>query len=73
MDRRAIDATVDRIHSQQQAMQRAVVEHLLEDKSLLTPDQRKEFFSILKARIRVPGRAKASVDATGRRHTVIRG
>jgi Spy/CpxP family protein refolding chaperone len=50
-DRPAIDATIGRIRSQQQAMQLAVVDHLLQDKSLLTPDQRQEFFSILKARI----------------------
>jgi Spy/CpxP family protein refolding chaperone len=54
-DRRAIDATVDRIRSQQQTMQLAVVEHLLADKSLLHPDQRKEFFSILKARMLAQG------------------
>jgi Spy/CpxP family protein refolding chaperone len=54
-DRRTIDATVGEIRIQQQEMQRTVIEHLLQDKQLLTPDQRKEFFSILKARVRAQG------------------
>ena len=52
LDRNAIDATVGRIHAEQQAMQRTVVEHLLADKDGLTPDQRREFFEVLKRRVR---------------------
>jgi len=37
---------------QQQSMQQLVVEHLLEDKSILRSDQRQQFFGILKQRIR---------------------
>jgi Spy/CpxP family protein refolding chaperone len=51
-DRSAIDATVSQIQSQQQAMQRAVVEHLIADKSILASEQRREFFEVLKRRIR---------------------
>jgi Spy/CpxP family protein refolding chaperone len=54
-DRRAIDAAIGEIQAQQQEMQRTVIEHLLEDKRLLTPDQHSEFFSILKARVRAQG------------------
>jgi Spy/CpxP family protein refolding chaperone len=54
-DRGAIDAKFEQIRSQQQSMQRAVVEHLMEDKSILDPDQRKEFFAVLKQRIRSQG------------------
>lgn len=51
-DRSEIDTKFEQIRSQQQSMQRAVVEHLMEDKSILSPDQRKEFFAALKQRIR---------------------
>jgi Spy/CpxP family protein refolding chaperone len=51
-DRKAIDGKMDEIHSQQQSMQQVVVEHLLEDKSILRPDQREQFFTLLKQRIR---------------------
>jgi Spy/CpxP family protein refolding chaperone len=54
-DRRAVDAAAAEIRIQQQEMQRTVIEHLLQDKQLLTPDQRREFFSILKARVRAQG------------------
>ena len=51
-DRSAIDAKFEQIRSQQQSMQRAVVEHLMEDKNILNPGQRKAFFATLKQRIR---------------------
>jgi Spy/CpxP family protein refolding chaperone len=51
-DRRAVDVAIDKIRSQQQSMQQGVVAHLLEDKSILNPGQRKAFFDILKRRIR---------------------
>jgi len=54
-DRGAIDAKLEQIRSQQQIMQRAVVEHLMEDMSILDPGQRKEFLAVLKQRIRSQG------------------
>ena len=57
-DRNAIDARLDQIRAQQQLMQHTVVEHLTEDKEILNPDQRKQFFAVLKRRIQsqsVPG------------------
>jgi hypothetical protein len=51
LDRAAIDTRRVEIHAQQQLMQKAVVEHLLEDKNILRPDQRQQFFSILKRRM----------------------
>ena len=54
-DRKAIDGKFDEIRSQQQSMQRVVVEHLLEDKGILRLDQRQQFFALLKQRIRSQG------------------
>lgn len=54
-DRTAIDARLGEIRTQQQSMQKAVVDHLLEDKVILRPDQYEQFFSILKRRIRSQG------------------
>jgi Spy/CpxP family protein refolding chaperone len=51
-DRSAIDVKLDQIHSQQQSLQTAVVEHLMEDKNILDPSQRKQYFALLKQRIR---------------------
>lgn len=55
LDRTAIQAKVDEIRMQQQSMQQLVVEHLLEDKGILRPDQRQQFFGTLKQRIRSQG------------------
>jgi len=55
LDRMAVQARVDEIRMQQQSMQQLVVEHLLEDKSILRPDQRQQFFGTLKQRIRSQG------------------
>jgi len=52
VDRNAIDVKLDQIRLQQQSMQQVVVEHLLENKSILRPDQREQFFALLKQRIR---------------------
>ena len=54
-DRNAIDARLDQIRAQQQLMQHAVVEHLTKDKEILKPDQRKQFFAVLKRRIQSQG------------------
>ena len=55
VDRNAIDAKLDQIRFQQQSMQHAVVEHLIEDMRILDPGQRKEFLTVLKQRIRSQG------------------
>lgn len=55
LDRTAVQAKVDEIRMQQRSMQQVVVEHLLEDKSILRPDQRRQFFGTLKQRIRLQG------------------
>jgi hypothetical protein len=47
-----VDAKLEQIHSQQQSMLRVVVEHLMEDKSILDPAQKRKFFGLLKQRIR---------------------
>lgn len=54
-DRQAIEGKFQEIHSFQQSMQRLVMEHLLEDKQILTPEQRAKFFAVLKSRIRAQG------------------
>ena len=51
-DRTAIQARLDEIRSLQQSMQQVVVEHLLEDRGILRPAQRQQFFALLKERIR---------------------
>lgn len=55
VDQSAIRAAIDDIRTQQQSMQGTVVEHLLEDKTILSPDQRQQFFAILKQRVRSQG------------------
>jgi Spy/CpxP family protein refolding chaperone len=55
VDRRAIDAKLEEIHLLRDSMQQHVVNHLLENKQALTPEQRSRFFEILKARIREQG------------------
>ena len=57
IDRQAIEGKFQEIHSIQQSMQRKVLEHLLEDKQILTPAQRAKFFAVLKSRIREQGAA----------------
>jgi|WetSurMetagenome_2_1015567.scaffolds.fasta_scaffold06414_6 Spy/CpxP family protein refolding chaperone len=54
-DRQAIAGKFQEIHSIQQSMQRAVMEHLLDDKQILTPAQRTKLFAVLKSRIRAQG------------------
>lgn len=51
VDRQAIEAKFEQIHALQQTMQQRVVEHLLENKQTLTPEQRAKFFAVLKTRI----------------------
>jgi len=54
-DRQAMEAKFQEIRSLQQLMQGNVMDHLLEDKQILTPEQRAKFFALLKARIRAQG------------------
>jgi Spy/CpxP family protein refolding chaperone len=51
----AIEIKFEEIHFIQSSMQRRVVEHLLEDKQILTPEQRAKFFAVLKSRIQEQG------------------
>jgi Spy/CpxP family protein refolding chaperone len=51
-DRQSIEAKFEKIREGQRSMQSLVVEHLLEDKRILTADQRTKFFAVLKSRIR---------------------
>jgi Spy/CpxP family protein refolding chaperone len=55
VDPRAIKTNFEEIHSFQQSMQQRVVEHLFEDKQILTQAQRAKFFAVLKSRIREQG------------------
>jgi Spy/CpxP family protein refolding chaperone len=55
VDRRAVETKFEEIHSLQHSMQQHVVEHLLEDKQIMTTAQRAKFFAILKSRIQEQG------------------
>jgi Spy/CpxP family protein refolding chaperone len=54
-DPQAVDGKFQEIHALQQSMQRNVMQHLLEDKQILTPEQRAKFIAVLKDRIRAQG------------------
>jgi Spy/CpxP family protein refolding chaperone len=54
-DDSAIQAKLDEIQSNAESMHQVVVQHLLEDKQILSPEQRGHFFNALKARIRAHG------------------
>ncbi len=55
VDRRAVEAKFGEIHLLQQSMQQQVVEHLMEHKQIMTPEQRAKFFATLKSRIEEQG------------------
>ncbi len=55
IDRQAIDAKFQEIHSTQHSMQSLVIEHLLADKQILNAEQRTKFFALLKSRIQAQG------------------
>ena len=55
VDARAIDKKFEGIRSLQQSMQQRVLEHLSEDKKILTLEQQAKFFAVLKSRIREQG------------------
>lgn len=50
-NRRAIDTKQKEIQALQQQMQAKVINHLLEESKILTPEQRKKFFALIKSRI----------------------
>ena len=50
-DRQAIDATQRDIQALQRQMQARVIDHLLEESRLLTPEQRRRFFALIRGRI----------------------
>ena len=55
IDQQAIDAKFQEIHTTQHSMQNLVIAHLLEDKQILTAEQRTKFFALLKSRIQAQG------------------
>ncbi len=50
-ERRAIDAKQEEIRVLQQQMQVKVIDHLLEESRIFTPEQRQKFFALIKGRI----------------------
>ncbi|NOY12250.1 MAG: periplasmic heavy metal sensor [Deltaproteobacteria bacterium] len=50
-DRRAIDAKQEEIQVLQRQMQAKVIDHLLEESRIFTPEQRQKFFALIKGRI----------------------
>jgi len=50
-DRQAIGAKQEEIQALQQQMQAKVIDHLLEESKILTPEQRQKFFVLIKKRV----------------------
>jgi Spy/CpxP family protein refolding chaperone len=50
-DRKAIDAKHEEIQTLQRQMQNRVIDHFLEESSIMAPEQRKKFFTLIKGRI----------------------
>ena len=50
-ERRAIDAKQEEIQVLQRQMQARVIDHLLEESRIFTPEQRQRFFELIKGRI----------------------
>lgn len=55
VDHAAVEAKLNEISANHRAMQRAIVEHLLADREVLSPEQRQQFFAVLKERMRAQG------------------
>ena len=53
--REAVDAKLGELSGQHRLMQQAMVRHLMEDREILAGEQRRQFFSILKERLRAQG------------------
>jgi Spy/CpxP family protein refolding chaperone len=69
VDDAVIQAKLDEIHANHRSMQQIIVQHLLKDREILNPDQRRQFFSVLKDRIRTQGApGPAWVPPDARRH-----
>ncbi|HEB69930.1 MAG TPA: periplasmic heavy metal sensor [Desulfobulbus sp.] len=51
-DRKAINARHEEIQALQQQMQTRVIDHFLKESRILTPEQRKKFFALIKRRIK---------------------
>ena len=69
-DREAIAAKQDMIAAGQQKMQNLLIEHLLNEKKLLSPDQRREFFGAMRRSMGKqcfgPGRMRGAGRGRGR-------
>lgn len=52
LDRQAIEGQLQKVGLLQQSMQQVAVARLLEDKQILTPEQRARFFEVIRSRIR---------------------
>lgn len=50
-DRKAIDTKHEKIQNLQRQMQTRVIDHFFEESRILTPEQRKKFFALIKGRI----------------------
>ncbi len=51
-DRKAIDLKQEEIQALQHEMQNKVIDHLLEENRVFTPEQRKRFFALIRKRIK---------------------
>jgi len=54
-DRRAIDAKQEEIQALQRQMQARVIDHLLQESKIFTPEQRQRFFALIRTRIEKSG------------------
>ena len=73
-DRQAIAAKQEEIRAGQRRMQQLVIDHLLAEKEVLTPEQQKVFFDMLRRRSGCagPGRMMGLPNATQANHTTER-
>ena len=51
LDRKSIDTLQDRILALQQTMQDTIISHIVEETAIFTPEQRSNFFRLIKERI----------------------
>lgn len=64
-DDKAIDEIVDRINEKQKALQKIVVSHMLEFKSMLAPDQQKKFLDLVSKAMGQPGEGECPLQPGG--------
>jgi len=55
VDDTTIQSKLDEIHANHRSLQQIVIQHLRKDREVLDPDQRRQFFSVLKERIKAQG------------------